>query len=335
VLDHLLAPLMLEIDVDVGRLAALGGDEALEQKVGALGIDLGDAEAEAHRRVRRRAAALAQDAARAGKADDVEDGEEIRRIIERGDQLELVGKRGPHFFRHARRIARGGALPGEMLERVVRRCEPFARLVGILIGELVERERELIRESPRLLDRIGKVPEHPRHLGGRFQVPLGIRREPPARRLERDVLADAGEHVLQAPALRRMIEHVVDRDERHADVVRELRRLREPRPIGAGIEHGCGEPHPLGRDFAQACEDLARITSPLEGEVGAAKLRREGGRFARREFTPLPNPPPQGGRGPALNRGSAENRIIACCDRSLSPRRPLHHDELEAVGVLE
>ena len=33
VLDDLLAPLMLEIDVDVGRLVALRGDEALEQQV--------------------------------------------------------------------------------------------------------------------------------------------------------------------------------------------------------------------------------------------------------------------------------------------------------------
>ena len=33
VLDHLLAPLVLEIDVDVGRLVALGRDEALEQKI--------------------------------------------------------------------------------------------------------------------------------------------------------------------------------------------------------------------------------------------------------------------------------------------------------------
>ena len=36
ILDHLLAPLVLEIDVDVGRLLALGRDEALEQQ-----IDLG------------------------------------------------------------------------------------------------------------------------------------------------------------------------------------------------------------------------------------------------------------------------------------------------------
>ena len=33
VLDHLLAPLVLEIDVDVGRLAPLLRDEALEQKI--------------------------------------------------------------------------------------------------------------------------------------------------------------------------------------------------------------------------------------------------------------------------------------------------------------
>ena len=33
VLDHLLAPLMFEIDVDVGRLLAFLRDEALEQKI--------------------------------------------------------------------------------------------------------------------------------------------------------------------------------------------------------------------------------------------------------------------------------------------------------------
>ncbi len=44
VLDHLLAPLMLEIDVDVGRLAALVRDEALEHQVDAVGRHLGDAE---------------------------------------------------------------------------------------------------------------------------------------------------------------------------------------------------------------------------------------------------------------------------------------------------
>jgi hypothetical protein len=45
VLDHLLAALMLEIDVDVGRLVARLGDEALEDHGADLGADAGDAEA--------------------------------------------------------------------------------------------------------------------------------------------------------------------------------------------------------------------------------------------------------------------------------------------------
>jgi hypothetical protein len=67
VLDHLLAPLVLEVDVDVGRLLALAADEALEQQVGARGIDRRDAQAVADGGVRRRAAPLAQDALASGR----------------------------------------------------------------------------------------------------------------------------------------------------------------------------------------------------------------------------------------------------------------------------
>ena len=60
ILDHLLAPLVLEIDVDVGRLAAVLRNEAGEQKLGLVRIDRGDAEAKADGAVGRRAAALAE-----------------------------------------------------------------------------------------------------------------------------------------------------------------------------------------------------------------------------------------------------------------------------------
>ena len=42
VLDHLLAPLVLEVDVDVGGLAPLARDEALEQEVDLRRVDGGD-----------------------------------------------------------------------------------------------------------------------------------------------------------------------------------------------------------------------------------------------------------------------------------------------------
>src|SRR5205085_4509189 len=67
VLDHLLAPLVLEIDIDVGRLAPRGADEALEQDVDLGRVDRGDAEAIADHRIGRRAASLAQDVAGAGE----------------------------------------------------------------------------------------------------------------------------------------------------------------------------------------------------------------------------------------------------------------------------
>ena len=90
VLHDFLAPLVLEIDVDVGRLVALLADEALEQHAHSGRIDLGDAERVADRRVRRRAAALAEDSLRARECDDVVNGEEIRFVLQFRDQRELV-----------------------------------------------------------------------------------------------------------------------------------------------------------------------------------------------------------------------------------------------------
>ena len=90
VLDHLLAAFVLEIDVDVGRLAALFGDEAVEQEFVAGGIDFGDAETVADGGIGRRAAALAEDAPAAGESHDVGDGEEVRRVFQLPDDRELV-----------------------------------------------------------------------------------------------------------------------------------------------------------------------------------------------------------------------------------------------------
>ena len=90
VLDDLFTPLMLKIDIDVGRLVARGADKALEQHVDAGGVDRGDAEAIAHDRIGRRAAPLAQNAAPPRKPHDVVDGKEIAAIVEPLDELQLM-----------------------------------------------------------------------------------------------------------------------------------------------------------------------------------------------------------------------------------------------------
>ena len=87
ILHHLFAPLVLEIDIDVGRLLALDGDEALEQKLVARRIDLGDAEAEAERGIGGRTAPLTEDSLGARKTHDVVHGEKVGRIVQRRHEL--------------------------------------------------------------------------------------------------------------------------------------------------------------------------------------------------------------------------------------------------------
>src|SRR3546814_20688514 len=80
-LDDFLAPLVLEIDVDVGRLVALHADEALEQKVDLSRVDGGNAEAVTDYGVGRRTASLAEDDLLLGEADDVVHRQEVSRIV--------------------------------------------------------------------------------------------------------------------------------------------------------------------------------------------------------------------------------------------------------------
>src|SRR5262252_76307 len=84
VLNDLLAPLVLEIDVDIGRLAAIFRNKARKQEIAFVWIDRGDAKAKAHRAVGRRAAPLAEDLLLlgAGEGNQVMHGEEVARVIE-------------------------------------------------------------------------------------------------------------------------------------------------------------------------------------------------------------------------------------------------------------
>ncbi|MNE65533.1 hypothetical protein D3C80_1610170 [compost metagenome] len=89
-MDDFLAPLVLEIDVDIRRFVALLGDKTLEQEIVRLGIDAGDPEDVTDRRIRRRSPALAKNALAAGETDDAVDRQEIWRVVHLLDEVELV-----------------------------------------------------------------------------------------------------------------------------------------------------------------------------------------------------------------------------------------------------
>ena len=168
VLDHLLAPLMFEVDVDVGRLLALLGDEAFEQERVGRGIDRGDAEAIADRAVRRRAATLAQDrrVEASGEGDDVVDGQKIAREVELFDEGELVFQLCHDRIGQSVRPVPRGALPGQLGQIFLGAAAVGDGLAGIFIFEFVEAEVECVGEGAGGRDGVGPAGEQALHFGG-------------------------------------------------------------------------------------------------------------------------------------------------------------------------
>ncbi len=138
ILDNLLAAMMLEIHVDVGRLAALAADEPGKEQSAGDGIDLGDAQAVADHGVGRRTPALAQDALAAGVADQVVDRQEIGLVAQLADQRELVLELASRGGRHARGIAPGRARQAFVAQMARRRGPRRHAGLGILVAQRLE-----------------------------------------------------------------------------------------------------------------------------------------------------------------------------------------------------
>ena len=125
----------------------------------------------------------------------------------------------------------------------------------------------------RLFDRVRHLAKQPRHLGGRLEIALGIGGEPPAGLVDGQMLADAGEHVLQFAPVGVVIEHVVDGDQRHAGLRARVDAQRKPRAVIAAIEHAGGEPHAAGSGLAQDGEKRRFFRSRDELELWRTESR--------------------------------------------------------------
>ena len=241
---------MLEIDVDIRRLVALGGNEALEQQIGLGGVDGGDAERVADGGIGRRAAALAEDLLRPGETHDVVDGEEIGRVVQLADQVEFVAQLVADPGRQPLRVALGGALPGQVLQLLLRRAPALGDLVGIFVAQLIEGEMAGLGDLDRAGDGLGMVAEQPHHLLRRLQVALGIGVQTPAGGADGAMLTDAGQHVLQRPALRGVAMHVVSGDQRGAVALGQRRQPGHALGVIAAIEVMGGQVQALAQHAA-------------------------------------------------------------------------------------
>ena len=110
----------------------------------------------------------------------------------------------------------------------------------------------------------GKFCEQPRHFRRRLEVPFGIDGEPQAGFGEGAFFAHAGEHVGKRPALRGVIEHVVDGDERRAaDRAAEFGEKPEPARLVAAMIMGAGEKSAAGRGCGQGAETGGEVSNRI------------------------------------------------------------------------
>ena len=200
----------------------------------------------------------------------------------------------PDALRHAARIAFRRAFPGEADKLVIGRGALARGFQRIIVSELVEREVEPLEEAHRLGDRFREIAEEPRHLGGTFHVPLGVGLEQPPGILQRSVLADAGEHVLQPAALGRVVEHVAQRQDGDAEAIGERGSLRQAAAVVAMIAAAGAEPHMARKRFGERGEGFFQCgarwdVSTVSARVLLLPLSRP---FRKRKG----HPPPQGGR---------------------------------------
>ncbi len=253
VLQHFLAAFVFEIDVDVRWFVAFFGDEAFEQQFHVAGVDLGHAQHEAHRRIGRRATALAQDLLAAGEAHDVVHGQEVRLVLLEVDQSQLVFDLPALALGGTARPAPAHALFNQHAQpagRVVAVGHQLAR-VGVL--QLRQVEPAPLGHAQGFLQQLGRVQRGQRLAGA--QVAFAIGEQLPAGIGDGAVLADRGEGVLQRTAAAHVHVHVAAGQQRQVVGVAEFQQRFQPRHVVGVAVQFHRQPQPV----REACVQPGRI----------------------------------------------------------------------------
>src|SRR6185312_13494892 len=198
ILDHLLPPLVLEVDIDIGRFIALTGYEALEEeRCAAQRVDGGNSQAVTDAGVRGRPPTLTQNPFAARKSDDVVDGQEVRLVAQIRDELELVLDRGALTRRHALRPAPVRARLRQLAQMTRRSLTFRHELMRILIPQLFQREGTTSGDGYRFLEELARIElREPLALA---QIPLAVGIEPPAGLRNGHVVPNCGDRILEPP----------------------------------------------------------------------------------------------------------------------------------------
>ena len=266
--DDLLAPAVLEVDVDIGHRHPVGVEEALERQLVQDRIDRRDAQGVGHDRARRAAPAGRLDALLAGEPDEVGHDQEVARVAHRRDHAELVVE--PRLER------RRGAAVAPLQAALALLPQPA--LDGLAVGDREMRdpgqaEGQLeaaghLGDPAGVEDRLELVGEEGRHLGGRLE-PEVVRLElHPAGGVEVVAGADAQQDVVRLGLVLADVVQVVRDDERQAGLRRQPEELLvQPALLGQAVV--------LELEVeALRAEDVAVLAGQVAGQLPVVGLER-------------------------------------------------------------
>src|SRR5579883_3281837 len=212
-----------EIEVDVGPFAAFLGEEALEQKVHAHGIDGGNAERIADRAIGGRTPALHENIFFAAETDDIPDDEEI------AFQAELFNER--QFALDlllcavvVRAVTPNHAVVDALAEKADLR---FAGRDGIIRKAIAEIGKSEAQARGKLLgigDGFGQVREEADHFPRRFEMAFAVPAQQAAGRGERAMVAKAGEDVEHFALARASMGNTIRGEQRQTEFCRDGNR---------------------------------------------------------------------------------------------------------------
>ena len=250
VLDHLFAPLVFEIHIDVRRLVALTGNKAFEQHTHARRIDLGDAQRVTHRRIGGRTTALTQNAAAARKGDDILHGEKVWFVAQLFDQGQLARDQHTDLRRRAAGITPFQNLQCERGQIRRRGVSLRHQLFGIFITQAIERKITAPGNVQRFGEQCGRIQLRKAHTHA--QMTLGVWKQRVLRASHRHAKAYRRQRILQGTPRTQMHMHVARRHQRQMRRSGQLLHMQQAAAIIRAAEQFSSNPQTPSEDFAQA-----------------------------------------------------------------------------------